>query len=146
MKPFRKNPFKFDYRPFSSGLWQYFDDLAKAKPHWLICPLIDNKFNRSKSNIAWIEASWAGAAVIGPELPEWKRPGIINYKDVTHLEKIISKVAAGHYDRKELIQQSREYIEKNNTLSKVNKKRKDVIHALLAEKKETQVSPYAEKA
>ena len=146
MQPFRKNPFKYEYRPFSNGLWQYFDDFAKAKPHWLICPLIDNKFNRSKSNIAWIEATWAGAAVIAPDLPEWKRPGVINYKNATHLEKVLSKVAAGHYNREELIEQPRENIEERYTLSKVNQKRKEVINALLAEKKETKVSSYAKKA
>lgn len=146
MQPFRKNPFKFEYRPFSNGLWQYFADFAASQPHWLLCPLLDNKFNRSKSNIAWIEATWAGAAVIGPDLPEWKRPGIINYKDAMHLEKILVKVAAGHYDRKELIAQSRADIEEHYTLSKVNEKRKKVIHALSAQEKTEEVSPYAKKA
>lgn len=42
-------------------------------------PLMDNLFNQSKSMCAWLEGTYAGCAVIGPEFNEWKREGITNY-------------------------------------------------------------------
>lgn len=44
-------------------------------------PLMHNLFNESKSMCAWLEATFAGAACLGPNFDEWKRPGINNYVD-----------------------------------------------------------------
>jgi hypothetical protein len=49
-------------------------------PYVHIVPLADNTFNRSKTPLAWLEASAIGAAVLGPNLPEWtKCPGLTRY-------------------------------------------------------------------
>jgi len=45
----------------------------------MINPLIDCFFNRVKSNIAYIEAMHAGALCVAPDMPEWRRPGVITY-------------------------------------------------------------------
>ena len=50
---------------------------AKSTVH--IVPLEHTQFNLAKSNIAWIEATYAGAATIAPKFGEWLLPGIINY-------------------------------------------------------------------
>lgn len=49
----------------------YFDTLVQLKPQLMIVPLQDTKFNRCKSNIAWIEGTIAGAGVIATSLPEF---------------------------------------------------------------------------
>lgn len=53
----------------------YFD-----APSVMVVPLVDCLFNRSKSNIAYMEALHAGALCVAPDLPEWQRPGVITYK------------------------------------------------------------------
>lgn len=58
---------------------RFYDRLAKSCPAVVMVPLEDQPFNRSKSNIAWVEATAAGAVTVAPEWEEWKRPGIYNY-------------------------------------------------------------------
>jgi hypothetical protein len=50
-----------------------------AQVAWV--PLKACDFNNSKSMCAWLEATYAGAACLGPDFDEWKRPGITNYSD-----------------------------------------------------------------
>lgn len=53
---------------------------AGEAPYLHMVPLADTTFNRSKSHLAWLEASAVGAAVIAPDhLAEWKQPGVIQY-------------------------------------------------------------------
>jgi len=40
-------------------------------------------------NIAWIEATYAGAATIGPAWQEWQHTGILNYSSVEETGKTI---------------------------------------------------------
>lgn len=47
--------------------------------------LTDRPFNRAKSNIAWIEATAAGAKTIGPNFEEWRRPGVTTYSKLDQL-------------------------------------------------------------
>lgn len=46
-----------------------------------IVPLHDSRFNRCKSNIAWLEMTWAGGVVLAPDWEEWRQPGVVTYKD-----------------------------------------------------------------
>jgi hypothetical protein len=50
---------------------KYFKWLANTAPRIMMVPLADTAFNRCKSNIAWLEATGAGAAVLAPAWPEW---------------------------------------------------------------------------
>lgn len=45
-----------------------------------VFPLVDCFFNECKSNIAYIEALHAGAICIAPDMPEWRKQGVITYK------------------------------------------------------------------
>ena len=58
---------------------EYIELLRKIRPTIMLVPLDDCEFNRSKSNIAWIEGSFAGATTIAPAWSEWLRPGVLNY-------------------------------------------------------------------
>lgn len=58
----------------------YFKHIYDLAPKAMIFPLFDCLFNRCKSNIAYIEAIHAGALCIAPDLPEWRREGVITYE------------------------------------------------------------------
>ena len=122
------------YTDWISPFYNYMNQLKSTYPGIVIHPLTENKFNKSKSNIAWIEATHAGAACVAPDLPEWKQPGIVNYesdngqdfylkiKDL--MEKIDDREDTGFED-------SKKFIESNLILSKVNLKRKELYEKLL---------------
>jgi len=57
----------------------YFVALATLKPQVVVTPLADTDFNRSKSNIAQIEAAYAGAPCVCPNWEEWLNIGHNNY-------------------------------------------------------------------
>lgn len=96
-----------------------------------IVPLTDCPFNRAKSNIAWIEATRVGAAVVAPNWAEWSMPGICTYETIggfkTHTEHLWmdSKWA------KEKNKESWDYIKENLRLTEVNKWRFRLIKDLL---------------
>lgn len=58
---------------------EYFGFLNDINPEIAIVPLIDNKFNRSKSNIAYQEFGYSQAAVLAPDWQEWRHYGCTNY-------------------------------------------------------------------
>jgi hypothetical protein len=57
----------------------YMGMLCHLRPWLQIVPLKENGFNRCRSNLAWIEASCAGAITLAPAWEEWLRPGVRNY-------------------------------------------------------------------
>lgn len=66
--------------PVSSAL-DYFDSIKALAPLLHIVPLENCEFNHCKSNIAWIEATMAGAACLAPNFPEWQWAGAWNYEN-----------------------------------------------------------------
>ena len=62
-----------------SDILDYYETLREVAPRVMLSPLVDNPLNRSKSNIMWIEATYAGAMVVAPDWMEWQRPGVVNY-------------------------------------------------------------------
>jgi len=58
----------------------YMKTLYVNAPKVLLFPLMDCFFNRVKSNIAYQEALHAGAICVGPDLPEWRRAGVLTYE------------------------------------------------------------------
>lgn len=58
---------------------EYMEFLRGVRAAFHVVPLHDNELNRAKSNIAWIEATQAGSAVLAPCWPEWRRPGVTTY-------------------------------------------------------------------
>ena len=71
---------RVEVAPFFSTPWHMITAWGYRAPFLHIVPLADNAFNRSKSHLAWLEASAIGAAAIVPDyLPEWQQPGVIPY-------------------------------------------------------------------
>jgi hypothetical protein len=57
------------------------------QPSIAFVTLRDTPFERSRSNIAWMESTMAGAAVLAPDFEEWQQPGITRYKDTADFEQ-----------------------------------------------------------
>jgi len=69
-------------------LWEYHTDvdpiiylsnICHLIPAIGIYPLTDQLFNFSKSNIAWLEYTLAGAKTIAPKIDEFDKPGVQTY-------------------------------------------------------------------
>ncbi len=78
--------------PYMS-LVQFFRYMIKENPCVGFFPLRDTPFNRCKSNISWMEYTYAGAATYGnTELPEFGSEfvlpiaGLLQHDHATHLE------------------------------------------------------------
>jgi glycosyltransferase involved in cell wall biosynthesis len=112
------------------SLDQYFGVLGRLNHSICIVPLHNCPFNHSKSNIAWIESTYAGAVCLAPNFEEWKRPGIVNYTDPEDFGKKLYAMTTGKYDLKDLHRQSWQYISENLLLENVNNKRYELIMTL----------------
>jgi hypothetical protein len=106
----------------------YIDNMRKLKPSVMHVPLVDDGLNQCKSNIAWIEATACGAVTIGPNWPEWQRPGIINYSSFDEYGSMLMRPLD---DARERWGASRDYIMENLTLTHVNKQRAKIIEILM---------------
>ncbi len=111
----------------------FFKYLARQRPALVIVPLEDQGFNRSKSNIAWIEATAAGAVVLAPAWEEWSKPGVITYEGDFGAK--LEAFLRGDFDSDRLWKESRDYIVDNLQLGQTNKLRLDVIERLVSAQK-----------
>jgi len=58
---------------------KYFEVLRIMQASICLVPLHNNDFNKSKSNIGWLEATYARCATVAPNWPEWGHDGIAHY-------------------------------------------------------------------
>jgi hypothetical protein len=112
-------------------IMQYFDNIPQQKAIAWIFPLVDCPFNRAKSNIAWMEASYAGAKMFAQDLPEFKMPGCTTFKDGKDFIFKIKPIFEAGYDPRPDIKLSQDYIRDNLQLRDVNQLRIAVIEGLL---------------
>lgn len=112
---------------------QYFNLMESLNPAIQIVPLKTNTFNDSKSNIAWIEGTAAGAVTVAPEMEQWKRPGIVNFSSLEELQQKISELQTNDKYRRAMWKQSKTFIEENLLLSNLNKKRMELLQKLVPE-------------
>lgn len=108
----------------------YFRNIKTLRPSIQIVPLENIMFNYNKSNIAWIEGTYAGAVTIAPNLPEFNKPGVLTYNSPKEFKSILEGCLKGDYDLRSLYDSSYIYIKENLLLSKVNNLRKEVINLL----------------
>lgn len=109
---------------------EYFDNIFAAAPSIMMAPLHEHGFNHCKSNIAWIEAAYAGAPTIAPDWPEWNRPGCLNYKSEHQFKEIMTAVLSGDVDVEAEAAKAWEYIQEELSLTKVNRLRIEVLKSL----------------
>lgn len=100
-----------------------------------LVPLAFHAFNQSKSNIAWIEASFAGAVSLVPDMPEWTKPGALVYENPLDFRDKVRLVAKREIDVVREAALSWEYIQDNLLLSDVNMQRIEILESLAADLK-----------
>lgn len=106
-------------------VYNYFNHYKNLSPKFTFVTLIDHPFNRGRSNIAWIEATMAGAVCLAPDWEEWQMPGIIRYssrEDFVYSYGEMVKEDLSHFYKI-----SYEYIRQNLILEKVNKLRVELV-------------------
>lgn len=101
----------------------YMLSFIKASPQIVIVPLVNNQFNRAKSNIAWIEATQAGACVIAANLPEFNKPGVLNYDSQIEFRELLQNCIDIPEETHKNYLESFEYIQSELTLEQANKTR-----------------------
>lgn len=112
---------------------EYFQFLAETQPAFVFVPLVDCEFNRAKSNIAWMEAAWAGAACLAPAWDEWNRPGVVRYNSPANFAALMDQLVTGKIDCRKKAAESWQYISENLLLKHTNKLRYGVIDWLMKE-------------
>lgn len=108
----------------------YCQQLAQIAPKIMQVPLVDGAFNRSKSNIAYLEGTYAGAVCLVPDWPEWQLPGTVRYKNETEYREKLELLLNDKINLKKYNTQAWEYITENLTLDKVNQQRADLLQRL----------------
>lgn len=113
--------------------YQYVRSLRDGvKPFAMAVPLRDNPFNRAKSNIAALEAVYAGAVPVVPNWEEWQFPGAIRYDKREDFGKCLLKISRmKESTRKEIWQENIKFIEEKYLLSKVNAQRVEIVNRLV---------------
>lgn len=112
-------------------IMEYFKLLQRIQPSVALVPLHDMEFNHAKSNIAWIEAAYAGAVTVAPDWKEWHVPGCFNYSDQNAIRETLEYLVENPQAILEQNRLAREYIFDNLRLSKLNVKRMEVLESLL---------------
>ena len=108
----------------------YFRQLYSLAPKIMNVPLVDSLFNRCKSNIAYIEGTFAGAVCLVPEWPEWDLPGAVTYKSPEDYAEKLELLLNDKINIRKKVTQAWDYITNNLTLEIVNKKRVELLKNL----------------
>lgn len=112
-------------------IFNYFRTLSEIRPAIAFATLHDSPFNKCKSNIAWIEATYAGATFVGPDFPEFEKPGITNYNSGSLGYMLTKQMESSTTKLQELHEESWEYIKANYRLSEVNKLRAQLLREIV---------------
>lgn len=105
-------------------LHKYFNYLKSSYHKLFFVPLKDCGFNRSKSNIALLEATMNGANCLAPDWEEWRIPGVILYGDFN------DGLVNFRFDVERSIEQRR-YVQEHYNLLKLNTLRRELINRIL---------------
>lgn len=108
----------------------YVRQLERIAPKIMHVPLIDIHFNRCKSNIAYLEGTYAGAACLVPDWPEWNMPGTVKYSNPDEYIDKLKLMLTGNINFNRMNREAWEYITENLTLEKVNKQRVQLLEEL----------------
>lgn len=108
------------------GYMHKLKELAPSVGHIL---LHDNVFNRCRSNVGYIEMSYAGAACVVPAW--WSLPGALTYTDQSSYLEAMRTALAGEVDIEVMNREAWEYIMDVQRLSKVNVQRIELINSIV---------------
>jgi hypothetical protein len=118
-----------ELRPITD-VFNYFWQILETKPALFLVPLEDNQFNKSKSDIACLEAHIAGAIALTPNWEEWKWSGF-QYNNPDNFYNEASLILDELRNKSSFLQaewlEGIAYIKSERLLSKLNKDRLDVF-------------------
>lgn len=109
----------------------YMKWIREYNPIGMWVPLLDNYFNRCKSNIAALEGTFAGAVCLVPDWEEWQIPGTLKYKTPEEFGEKAQMILNGQVNAKKYRAMALEYIRDNYDLNRVNKLRVELVKELL---------------
>lgn len=119
---------KLGYKDF---VHQFVGALGALAPWLVIVPLGDTMFNRSKSNLAWIEATSAGAQCLAPDWLEWQKPGARLYASKAEFQAKL-RAALEAFNATVNGDPGRDYIRNHLMLDAVNEQRWKILRQLCA--------------
>lgn len=124
------DPIRFRFKEWYSYP-VYMKGILSEAPSLCVVPLANSKFNESKSNVAWLEASYAGAATLCPDWEAWRMPGAILYKDKKDFDEKLKACLNGEIDLEKHARLSWSHLRMNLMLSQVNEKRLSILHKMV---------------
>lgn len=109
-------------------MWAYLARLRSIRPSIVIVPLKRTPFNLCKSQIAMIEALWAGAVPLVPKWPTWLQPdgkpipGVEYYEDPLDFSKRLTRLGRAPLEvLTERAALGLAWVRKNLSVSRANK-------------------------
>lgn len=107
------------YRNDGATTVQFYKMMQDFQPCLFFYPLQTHIFNGAKSNCSFLESVYAGAAYFGnTELPEFQKPGVMDFKEVADIIKMPDKKLERLLKKNHEL--SWKYINDHLLLSKVN--------------------------
>lgn len=111
---------------------EFMEFIYQTSPTIGMVPLHKSRFNLCKSNIAWLEMTWAGAACLVPDWEEWQVPGAVGYSNKESFEASLHLlIEMDDVKRRELNNMAWKWIQQNRMLSQVNMLREQIFLAAL---------------
>jgi hypothetical protein len=107
----------------------YFKKLSEIAPTVMHILLHDNLFNRCRSNVAYLEGTFAGAMCVVPSW--WNVPGALSYSNGEEYTEAMRTALKGEVDTLVQNKIAWEYIQDCLLLSKINVERVNLINGLI---------------
>lgn len=124
-------PNSYTFYPFRDVLL-YMQTFKEIFPKVNLVCLYNSLFNQSRSNISWMESTYFGESVtVGPNWEQWRVPGCFTYNNMEEFKKHIIDLMRIDNDTTPHVSKAIEYINDNLLLSKVNKKRIEIVNQLM---------------
>jgi 2-polyprenyl-3-methyl-5-hydroxy-6-metoxy-1,4-benzoquinol methylase len=118
----------YDY----TGPIEFIQGMFAIRPTLVYVPMLDTPFNRSRSNCAWIEATYAGAAVVAPGWDEWNHiPCAKYFEQLSGKEDFSNAFRTALKTSQDLVQRSSALLYRDYKLNSVNDVRFQILHSLV---------------
>lgn len=122
----------------NDGVIEFIKKMIKLAPEIVYVPLENIPFNHAKSNIAWQEATLAGAKVVMPNWIEWERLPGFKYSDNASFKNAF-RLALHDQFSNNTVKSAKKFLHQGYNLSGVNQKRVEIIETLESVSKFEQV-------
>lgn len=123
MRPERCQTLQFD-----GSYVNYMRNLSKIRGAVHIVPLADSEFNRAKSNISYLEASFAGSVALVPDWEEFRLPHTVRYTGTETFHSMMLELMSTSMDKlAQMANESWAWVRAYRSLDLMNDLRIDVM-------------------